>query len=69
MSSLGDLDGDGVTDFIVTEPFWNTNEGVFNILFMNADGTVKRQVQYVADNIPNSTFGTNAYVGYDVDLI
>jgi len=44
MASLGDLDGDGVTDLAVAAPLDDTGGGpygVVNILFLNVDGTVK----------------------------
>jgi len=44
ITCLGDLDGDGVPDLAVSDPFDNTSStwgGAFYILFMNTDGTVK----------------------------
>ena len=44
VASLGDLDGDGVTDLAVEAHFdddGGTNRGAVWILFLNADGTVK----------------------------
>lgn len=47
IASLGDLDGDGVTDIVVgalgDEVSGNGAEGTISVLFLNADGTVKNQ--------------------------
>lgn len=69
MTAIGDLDGDGVIDMIVTEPYYNTQQGYFHVLFMNADGSVKEQLGYSPNSVPNYTYATNSYFGYDVDLI
>ncbi|MBI2551342.1 FG-GAP repeat protein [Candidatus Uhrbacteria bacterium] len=47
LGSIGDLDGDGVTDMAVGAPFTNgggTDRGMLYIHLMNADGSVKRTV-------------------------
>ena len=47
VASLGDLDGDSITDFAVGSPMTSKGvgqEGAVYILFMNADGTVKSHV-------------------------
>ncbi len=44
VASLGDLDGDGVTDLAVGaygDTYRDTDDGLIHVLFMNADGTVK----------------------------
>lgn len=44
LSSIGDLDGDGVVDlsvFIVNDDDGRTNSGSFVIMFMHRNGTVK----------------------------
>ena len=43
VASLGDIDGDGVGDLVVGEPFdgLEINHGAVWILFLNTDGTVK----------------------------
>ena len=46
IASLGDLDGDGVTDIVVganQDDDGGSNRGAIWVLFMNADGTVRRQ--------------------------
>ncbi len=53
LASLGDLDGDGVTDIAVgdsTDSFNGTAHGAVYVLFLNADGTVKRS-QRVASEV------------------
>ena len=55
MASLGDLDGDGVTDLAVGAYFDNaggTNKGTVHIMLMNADGTVKSTSE-INDLTPN----------------
>lgn len=73
LASLGDLDGDGVTDLAVGEAFWddgNTNEGRLHFLMMNADGSVKRQIQHDADDFPGiANFGASAHVGTEIDAL
>ena len=52
VTSLGDLDGDGVTDLAVGAMLDNTNgtsRGAVHILFMNANGSVKSSTK-IADN-------------------
>ena len=44
VSSLGDLDGDGVTDLAVGaigDDTGGTDRGALHVLLLNADGTVK----------------------------
>ncbi|MBN2166103.1 MAG: FG-GAP repeat protein [Marinilabiliaceae bacterium] len=47
VTSLGDLDGDGVTDIAVGSPTYDNDGGLYRgcvwILFLNSDGTVKSQ--------------------------
>jgi Ca2+-binding RTX toxin-like protein len=44
IASMGDLDGDGVTDLAVGAPMDNGgNRGAVWVLFLNADGTVKAE--------------------------
>jgi len=52
LGSPGDLDGDGVTDLLVGEPFDDDpefNAGAFWILNLNSDGTVKAQKKINAE--------------------
>ena len=55
MASLGDLDGDNVTDLAVGAsggPFGLTSTGDLFVIFLNADGTVKRTAE-INDQTPN----------------
>jgi hypothetical protein len=52
IASLGDLDGDGVTDIAVGALYDDTGgdgRGALHVLFLNADGSVKR-TEKIADN-------------------
>ena len=75
MTSLGDLDGNGVMDLAVgaaasdkgyysqDTSFWDTNrKGAVYIMYMNTDGTIKSTVTIDKDttNVPSST-GTASY--------
>jgi hypothetical protein len=72
ISSLGDLDGDDITDLVVGTAFDDTNgstRGAVYILFMNADGTVS-STQKIADN--TGGFGTlvnSDMFGYSVSSL
>jgi hypothetical protein len=69
ISSVGDINGDGVTDLVVGAPFdddGSSYKGAVWILFMNSSGTVK-SYQKISDTygnfigklISNSRFGTS----------
>lgn len=77
VSSLGDLDGDGVTDLVVgafQDDDGGTNRGAVWILFLNSDGTVKSD-QKISDTQGSFTgtlddsdeFGTEAVSLGDLD--
>lgn len=36
---------------------------------MNNDGSVKKQLGYNPNSVPNYTYATNSYFGHDVDVI
>ncbi|HEY2414659.1 MAG TPA: FG-GAP-like repeat-containing protein [Pirellulaceae bacterium] len=49
VASLGDLDGDGVTDLAVGAPGVNAEAGAVYVILMNANGTVKRSTRLTSD--------------------
>ena len=62
--SIGDLDGDGVTDLAVGAVYDNTNgtyRGAVHILFMNTDGSVKSTTK-----IASNTNGGPTLADYDL---
>lgn len=70
--SLGDLDGDGVTDLAAGERLSDrhtTDAGAVYIMFMNADGTVKYSTFITPNQIPGSTPAPSEYFGYALDLV
>ena len=69
VASLGDLDGDGVTELAVSAMFDDTGglgRGAAYILFLNANGTVKTS-QKIASGVPNGPVLANGdYFGRSV---
>ena len=70
IASLGDLDGDGVTDLVVgahQDDDGNTDGGAAYILFMNPDGTVKsnQKISSTAGNFGTTLVATDSF-GYSV---
>ena len=70
MTSLGDVDGDGVTDLAVGVPHdddGGSNRGAVLVLFLNADGTVK-SLQKISDTEGNftGTLDDNDWFGWSV---
>ena len=70
ISNLGDLDGDGVIDLIVSAPKYsqvNTYDGAVFILYMNTNGTVKSHTK-IASNTGGLDFNYayNDQIGYSV---
>lgn len=73
LTTLGDLDGDGVTDLAVGQAHdddGGTNRGAVWILFMNANGTVKSQ-QKISDTQGGftGTLSNNGYFGVSLSCI
>ncbi len=69
VESVGDLDGDGVTDLAVGafyDDMGGTNRGAVHVLFLNSDGTVKSS-QKIADGIGGGpTLANGDYFGSSV---
>jgi Ca2+-binding RTX toxin-like protein len=61
LTSLGDVDGDGVSDLAVGAPQGSSDgsfsDGVVHILFLNSDGTVKANTR-IADGVGGVPHGT-----------
>lgn len=65
IASLGDLDGDGITDLAVGAVGDNTggvDSGAVHILFMNANGTVKNRQKIASGSGAGSVLGTSTLV-------
>jgi PKD repeat protein len=75
ITSLGDLDGDGVTDLLVGTPEddeGGTNTGALHVLFLHTDGTVKayRRISRSTDGLhlkPGDWFGFSSTNLGDID--
>ena len=68
LASLGDLDGDGVTELAVGSPQFE-NSGAVYVLFLNADGTAK-DWQIIADRTGGGPFvGTGDDFGASVSSL
>lgn len=65
VADLGDLDGDGVTDLAVGLPAAQADAGEVRVLFMNADGTVKksRRIDLLDDVLRPGDLGGAAVAG------
>ncbi len=69
MAALGDLDGDGVGDFLIGSPMMaNKGTGQVWTLFMQADGTVKQAVRLTSgeNGFPDGELYTGDMFGYAV---
>lgn len=70
VTSLGDIDGDGVTDIAVGEPGFSTARGATWILFLNSNGTLKSTKEISEGKSGLSiTFNTNALFGYSASSL
>ncbi len=76
MTSIGDVNRDGIDDLAVGAPFDDNgggNRGVLHILLMNANGTVREKVTLDSSNIPGNTildgdaFGSSVASLGDID--
>ena len=71
VASLGDLDGDGVTDLAVgasndDTAGANTNRGAVHVLFLNSNGTVKSSVKIASGTNGGPTLANGDYFGSSV---
>ena len=70
--SMGDLDGDGVTDLAVganNDGTGGTYRGAVHVLFMNSDGTVKSSQKIASDTGGGPTLANGDYFGYGVSSL
>jgi hypothetical protein len=72
LASLGDLDGDGITELAVgawSEDTGGTTSGAVYVLFMNTDGTVKNYTK-IANNLNGGpTLAVGDSFGYSISAI
>ena len=69
VTTLGDLDGDGVTDLAVGARGDDTNgreRGAVHVLFLNSDGTVKSSVKIASDTNGGPTLANRDLFGWSV---
>jgi large repetitive protein len=71
LGAAGDIDGDGVPDLVVGEPFNDQNgldNGAVFALYMKADGTVRAYVEFSdgMNGLPRGTVGLGDNFGYGV---
>lgn len=69
MTSLGDLDGDGVADLAVGADFddaTGNNQGAVHILFLNTDGSVKQTAEINNNTLNGPTLSDRDYFGTSV---
>ena len=69
VASLGDLDGDGVTDLAVgavRDDTGGTNRGAVHVLFLNSDGTVKSSQKIASGTGGGPTLANNDQFGFSV---
>lgn len=69
VASLGDLDGDGVTDIAVgaaADDSGNDDAGAVHVIFLNANGTVKSQTKFTSNIGGFGFLNSFAYMGCSV---
>ncbi len=66
VASLGDLDGDGVSDLAVGANRDSSRRGAVYVLLMNADGTVKDSTKIASDTNGGPTLTAGDYFGSSV---
>jgi len=72
MASIGDLDGDGVSDLVVGAPADNTggtNRGALHIHFMNTDGSIDSTVEINDDTANGPVLCDGTFFGASVASI
>ena len=72
VASIGDLDGDGVTDLAVgayLDDDGGSDRGAVHIMFMNTDGTVDSTVEINSSTANGPTLSNNDYFGVSVASI
>ncbi len=66
ITSLGDLDGDGITDLAVGAEFAENVRGAVHVLLMRGDGSVKSSTKIASGTNGGPTLGLNSFFGKSI---